>query len=793
MPEKQATGTPDFNERLTMLQLGARLRNSPEFQSVVPNYADLDDQELAEQGLLLNPFLQNMVILPENVQEANAALERRPPGARTKEFVGGAVGLGGGALGMGIAGVPGAILGGATAFELADAGIRKLVEEDGEVRDPMVTEFGLMPTPENELVRLGVNLAEGVVTDLAAGRLFKTARNVIGAIRPQILSSAEAMLNRLLPTGGQRSNSILLQIVEDVLASTSKEASIIRSARRGLEVGEEIASELAGTPVTIDNFRIELANTVAGDITGNFRRALALAGLASEDIKVLAKLDGNTLHWPPAEGITTSATGFGPVTIGGAAPPSMRVGAVAIEGPVYLTRVQEVALELQKELNALVGTTDLGSLGKAQQTVTQILAGIHDELSTIMRKANIPGAMQENARLAALSDIPISFNRAWQDKKRLGELAFETLEDGTPKRVQALIVELYDAFDTDITRSLGDPNLWGESAEEAVQLWGEIKSTTTAAYAINMPRNAVDPIKSVILQAGDAERISTALQQDLATIRDPNAFVNSVLDDKNLLARGIDQGRIAVPGLAGELKVTKENLKSYQVMRILHEAQDTATGAFNSGRLLSGWRNFKASPSAQKKGTFPGLFTAAEKRRLDVFFEALAKTQTTLPSASRTAYLAIRGSTLALGTLSGWIFGGSLATAGASGLTFAAALLGGHTIGRFTNSRIGSSILSLALKGEALGMSVQQASQALGMLARGEPVTLQFIRDEDGALVEIQGTVGEDGRFVADLGTGTGGARTVAAEAVQFQQEAFESFTVPSTQGRLGSLSRGAI
>jgi hypothetical protein len=640
----------------------------------------------------------------------------------------------GGAVGFRFGGLKGANLVGNLAAEAADTAMRKLTGQ--EVRQPLTST--ITGDVENQGSRFAVNILEGVTLESGIAKGVKLAKSFAPATK--------AFLDRLNPTLGQRLDSKIVKALEDTLAPSAKEASVAKSASAAITEAETVASELSSRGVNINTFKSELGNTISGNLADNFRRTLAMAGADAEQLKVIA--GANVLRWPPT--VTSSnriiSGGSGIVKEGistSSIPSSLRnlpPDSVEIAGPIHLRETFAAVNKLRRTMLEDAGITGVENT-KVFGTYSSLLENINDELSSILVKAGVSPSDAE--RMAAMQNVPISFTRAWGDKKKIGELAFETFDaSGMPSHVQSQLIEVYSALDKDISDGIRS---WGVDGESATQLWQETKELTSTAYLMNAPSGA-DAIKTIVRGNKEARKIGLALDTNLNTIKTPSKLINSVLDDENTLNRAIDQGRIKVPGLSGELIATKGDLSAYQFMRILDDNLDRGAGRFNSTALLTDWRAYKDS----SRGSV--LYSAAEKNRLNEVVEAIARSNERIASESGTRYFGMRGSTYAVGALSTFLVAGSLSSGAATtGLTLGGALLTGHALARVAINPKSSAILAKFIKGAPLDMSMQAASRTVAIALRGEPIQLEFLK-EDGSQVLVDGIVNDQGRFEANLG-----------------------------------------
>ena len=358
------------------------------------------------------------------------------------------------------------------------------------------------------------------------------------------------------------------------------------------------------------------------------------------------------------------------------------------------------------------------------------------ELNTLLDETQT--MVIENGK-EVVKTLPISFARAWELKKRFGQLGYGDVVNNVPF-VNTKFRDLTNGMD--------------EAIEKSIPQWNNpelLEDYQAAKDIINARHEAFAPLGNRSAGAANVVSGGRRNQGTLRFFNQANDSLDSVLVDAEKMQSFLNSGTIPnVPGIRGN----KAELQSYAVMKIMNDSKimdfagtkvSEATASFSPTKIQSAWKELTESKAGQL------LFGKQERQNLNKTFDIIQQRLNQLSvvnqplSREGSRYLglkAITGMITLSGTSASAMLLGSTFN---SGLAIGTTLTGGFIAGMYALGRLAvnpktARLLHDLLRGAPLQMSQRKASRLISQSLIGVPLSFE---GEDGN--RISGMVENDG------------------------------------------------
>lgn len=601
------------------------------------------------------------------------------------------------------AGAAGAALSGGVPFVGAVAGPAAYLGMDqimqalqGSERQPSISsnvldlqKGGVADRVASTAEQYGMNAALGkILTPLASGIKGVINEGLYGGV-------ANPLLGELGATYSQYQNRPIAELIENIAARGYK--------AKALEAISAKASDMAGkigkvfSPIRVASEVQDpqlLGNYIQQQTAQVFDESLKESGARAQIAKSVAQLNPEKV-----------ITGMKAVSTGGYGPPAIVPQVEIVRGPVKLDNVIMWAKNYIEGKSRAIFQPDEEKL--LVQEAQNILKATNAQFDTAGKLVN---------------SRPVSFEEAWDLKKALGDVGYGKPKEGITK-VNSFFQDAERNITDDITSSVGK---WRNGRQQALDAWNEARTIVAKRHEL----------------FHQADQIPTLLN----TTNSPISAVNAIVDDPKKLERALNIASLGDATKAlSKFNVTnfasnnlKQDLKSYQFMRMMRNAYEQPAGANqDTGRYVkSKLMDQINDPEVQQ--SLSKLYSGRELDNIKQFFRAVGDTGIPASGAGNiAAKIRVLGATAVLGSgLVGSMLSGSALNAGtaASGV-----ILGGYLtlqqVGKILTKPDAAKYLTAFVEGTPLGTSEKYAMKTITSALTG---TILDVKMDNNRIVHLK-------------------------------------------------------
>lgn len=553
------------------------------------------------------------------------------------------------------------------------AGIQQLM-------DPKLTQ----QTPIQNVSDVAINTAINEILGRGLSGAGKVAREIYkpGSVLPQEMRD----LLPFKPTAAQLTDSNVLNLIENIFSSKSKQAALLRSSGIADDTAQSMLRTFTGRPDIELHQPFKMGETIQKDIEQQFdasrlesnKRGLGAAFIAKANPELIP-----TFTKDPITGLTTPGQPF------------------KVNGKI-------IPANLIKEAQTLWDTLHKSDIPP-------------DPNSPIARA--LDSILGRNQHLDAGGNTvpkPRDFGDMWETKKAIDDIAYNNPKSQTTF-TDTRFRKLSDAINKDIETSLPS---WANNGDAALKLFKEAKTIVSQ--------------RNKVFGTAPIEKLVNEETKDIPAI-------NSIIDDPKQLKKSLVAGNLVIPE-GGTNQVTnikyitnntRKDLQGYELQRLINSAKSVDA---KGNVLYDGQKLVDAFNDPNKQESYKLLYSAQNRADIEQFFKNVnATSQKGQVGPSRYWIMRMAANGLGLGA-------GLISAMGTGNVPASAGIVGGvvsmNALGRLLTNPATARLMVAAAQGGPLNMPTMVASRAIANILRNTPMTIEY---DDGS--KVNGKIDAAGKF----------------------------------------------